>query len=167
MSLWRKSQLMNSISALCEFTRPANTTAYAINQTVANSTTAATILSFPLARIAGGSGYINKARIETNDNTDTSQYRLHLFHTAPTMPNDGAAFTLLWTNRNKRIGIIDFDALVTEGTGSDAARQQNTSPLFFQCAPGDANVYGILETLTARTPGSAKSFFIELSADVN
>lgn len=150
-----------------EFSRPANTTAYSANQVVADSTSAATILQFDIARITGGSGWINKIRIETNSSTDTSQYRLHLFHTAPTMLNDGSAFTLLWANRAKRIIAIDFDAMVTEGTGSDAAKTHYISPFFFNCAAGDTKVYAILETLTARTPVSGQGFYVELAGEQN
>lgn len=150
-----------------EFNRPANVIAYAANQTVANSTSAATLMQFDVARVAGGSGWINKIRLETNSSTDTSQYRLHLFHTAPTMPNDGSAFTLLWANRNKRVAEIEFDALATKGAGSDAAKAQYLSPVFYTCAVGDTKLYGILETLTVRTPASAQGFYIELTGEQN
>lgn len=155
-----------TIVASAEFSRPADTTAYAVNDVVSDSTSAPTIMQFTLARANGGAGYISKARIETNDTADVARYRLHLFHTAPTMINDNSPMTVLWANRDKRVGAVDFDPLVTGGSGSDAARQINTYPLFFKCAVADAKLYGILEILTARTPASGKTYFIELSADL-
>jgi len=150
-----------------EFNRPANATPYAANQTVANATSGATVLSLDIARIVGGTGWINKLRFETNAAADTSQYRVHFFHTAPTALQDGAAFTLLWANRAKRICAIDLDPMTTCGTGSDSARSQYTTPFFFHCASGDTKIYYIIETLTARTPVSGQSFYLEVTGELN
>lgn len=147
-----------------EFTRPANTTQYAANSVVANSTSAATVLSVD---VGGGSGYINKIRFETNDSTDTSAYRLHLYHTLPTAINDGAAMPILWANRSKRIGKIALDSLITGAAGSDAAVTDITTPPFsFVLPSGSTTIYIIVETLTQRTPGSGKAFYIELGGSI-
>ncbi len=158
-----------------EFARPADTNAYAALDAVADSTSAPTLLTFTdLARANGLGGYIAKARIMTDDTAIAAppRIRLHLFHTAPTPINDNAAFTILWTNRANRIGHIDFAALTTEGAGSTAKNAKLVPdavnlPLAFKCAAASRTIYGMLETLDAFTPASAKSWFVELSADVN
>ncbi len=158
-----------------EFARPADTNAYAALDAIADSTTAPTLLTFTnLARANGLGGYIAKARIMTDDTAIAAppRVRLHLFHTAPTPINDNAAFTLLWANRANRIGHIDFAALTTEGAGSTAKNAKLipdavSLPLAFKCAAASRTIYGMLETLDAFTPASAKSWFVELSADVN
>jgi len=155
--------------ASATFSRPANTDAYAAKDAVSDSTTAPTVLNFAdLARENGGSGYITKARLITNQSTNVARFRLHLYHTAPTAINDNAAFTLLWANRSNRIGYLDFDACQTEGSGSDAANALNTTiRLAFDCAAADRDLYGLLETLDAFTPASGQSFHIELTGDIN
>jgi hypothetical protein len=101
-----------------------------------------------------------------------------LFHTAPTAINDNSPYLLLYTNRNKAIGAIDFLAASTEDpTNSTAAytirpSADGSSPppnLWFKAPTGigGVNIYGILETLTVFTPDSAQTFYIELGIESN
>jgi hypothetical protein len=157
-----------------EFTRPADTTAYAALDAVSDSTSAPTVLTFAnLARVNGGSGYITKARLFTDQKTNVARFRLHLFHTAPTAINDNSPYTLLYANRANRIGHIDFPACATEDpTNSTAASARVVPdgvslPLAFKCADGAKTIYGLLETLDAFTPASGQKFWIELTADNN
>lgn len=159
----------NTIVVSTSFTRPADTTAYAAKDAVSDSTSAPTVLTFSnIARVNAGSGYITKARLMTNQSTNTTRFRLHLYHTTPTAINDNAAWTLLWANRANRIGYIDFDSLQTEGSGSDAANALNsTVRLAFKCASASRAIYGLLETLGVFTPASGQVFFLELSSENN
>lgn len=158
-----------------ELTRPANTTAYAAKDAVSDSDSAPTLLNFAnVARENGGSGYIVKARLFSNQSTLTARFRLHLFHTAPTPINDNSPYTLLYANRANRIGYIDFPAAGTEGSGSDAASSLVTPnvsggmlPLAFVCADNDPDLYGMLEALDAFTPASGQKFYIELDCELN
>lgn len=158
-----------TVVASASFTRPADTTAYTAKDTVSNSTSVPTVLTFSnLARIAGGSGYITKARLLTNQSTNTARFRLHLYHTAPTAINDNSPFTLLWANRAIRVGYIDFDAATTEGTGSDSASALNSViRLAFSCTSASRTLYGALEAIDAFTPASGQEFFAELTAELN
>lgn len=167
-ALFGRQSLVNT-----SVTRPANTTAYAAKDVLSDSTSAPTVLTFAnVAYANGGSGLIVKARLQSNRSTDTARIRLHLYHTAPTAINDNDAFTLLWANRDKRIGYIDFPALATEGSGSDSveaivtpgATAPGLVPLQFTCAAGNRTLYGILETLDAFTPASGQVFFVELAS---
>jgi hypothetical protein len=145
-----------------EFTRPANTNAYAANDVVSNSTSAPALLEFDVGRIVGGTGDILQFKIETNDVTDTSRYVLHLFNAPVSVINDNSQMLARYADRAARVGSIYFDGLKTAGSGSDASWQENDRVLSFICTSADTKLYGILETLTARTPGSAKSFSISL-----
>ena len=158
-----------TVSSVATITRPADTTAYAAKDAVANSTSAPVVLSFTgIGRYNGQDGYIVKARLLTNQAANVAQYRLHLFTAAPTAINDNAAYTLLWANRAARIGVIDIGPLSTEGTGSDAANGLNADVrLPFTCASTDSKLYGLLETLTAFTPASGQLFYIELVVEQN
>jgi len=150
-------------------TRPADTIAYAAKDAVSNSTSAPTVLTFAdMARINAGSGYIVKARLMTNQSTNTARFRLHLYHTTPTAINDNAAHTLLWANRVNRIGYVDLPAMQTEGSGSDAANSQNdTIRMPFVCAAGGRSVFALVETLDIFTPANGQIFYIELTPDQN
>lgn len=150
-------------------TRPSDSAPYAAKDAVSDSTSAPTVLTFAgMARVVGGSGYVTKARLMTNQSTNVARFKLHLFHTAPTAINDNAPYTLLWANRAVRLGAIDFDATQTEGTGSDAASALNTTiRLAFVCAAASSSLYGILETLDVFTPASGQLFYVELTAEGN
>lgn len=152
------------------FARPADTTAYAALDTVSTSTSAPVVITFSsMARINAGSGYITKARIMTDQKTNTARYRLHLFHTAPTLTNDNAAFPLLWADRANRVGKIDFGAMTTEdATNSTCAESLNEAVrLSFTCEAANTALYGILETLDAFTPASGQNFYISLTSEQN
>jgi hypothetical protein len=159
----------NEVVVSAAFARPADVAAYASKDVVSNSTSAPIVLTFAnLARVNAGSGYLVKARLESDQATNTARFRLHLYHTAPTPINDNAAFTILWANRAKRVGTIDFDALQTEGAGSDAAYSANKDVrLAFACDAASRTLYGVLETLDPFTPASGQNFFVELAADNN
>lgn len=162
----------NSVLSSATVTRPANTDAYAAKDVI--STAVGAVIEFSgMARANGGTGTIVKARLMTNQSTNTASYRLHLFHTQPTAIADNSPYAMLDANKANRVGMIDFPAAATEGTGSDAAATMRPSSdgsypppnLWYKCAANDTKLYGILETVGAFTPASGQTFFIELGAD--
>lgn len=148
-----------------EFTRPANATAYSAMDSVANDVAAPLPISFEnSARVAGGSGYVTKAKISTNVSTNNVRYRLNLYSAAPVAVADNALFTRLWAERANLVGWIDFDGMTTEGAGSNAAVSITSSVrLPYKCA-GTA-LFGLLETRDAFTPTSGQQFSIELTVE--
>lgn len=154
------------------FARPADTTAYTAKDVVSNNATTTTMLQFSnAARVNGGGGYILKAQLMTDQSTCTARFRLWLYQlpsaSLPTaVPADNATFPLKWANRAKRIGYIDFVALSTEGTGSDAASALSTDVrLAFGCDAADSAIYGLLEALDAFTPASGQNFYVDLGVE--
>ncbi len=150
-------------------TRPADTNAYIAQDAIANAVSGAAIITFAgAARVNGGSGYVTKARVLTDQALNTARYRLHLYHTAPAAQQDNAAFLTDWANRNKSIGSIDFGAAAQEATGGSAAGAVNkTDRLAFVCPAGATSIFGILETLDGFTPASGQNFYIELTVEQN
>ena len=148
------------------FTRPADTTAYAAQDVVSNSTSAPALLVFSnAARALGGSGLILSARHMKNSTTTAgASYRLMLYsHNIVTPINDNAQFTMLFANRATRIGFIDFTHLAG-GTGSDATGALSTFlNLPFVCNAAHSSLWGILTVTSAYTPTSAEQHYIELS----
>lgn len=156
------------------FARPADTTAYTAKDVVSNNATTTTFLAFTaLGRTVDGSGYIVKARLETDQATCTARFRLWLYRVpnaslATAVGGDNAQFAVKWANRTSRIGYLDFPALATEGTGSDAAVALNNDiRMAFGAASDDTGLYGVLEALDAFTPNSAQNFFVALTAEQN
>jgi len=145
-------------------TRPADTTQYAVGDVVADSTTVPGLMIFENAsRIAGCGGRVTGAKCSKNTATVTNaQFRLYLYNAPITAIADNAQHALLWANRAKRIGYIDF-LLATSGTGSDCAEDiQQGLNLEFIPQADTKTIYGILVALAAYTPGSADQLAVEL-----
>ncbi len=148
------------------FARPADTTAYAVNDAVSNHATAPAIITFvDMARVAGGSGYIVKAELCTDQAACIAAFRLHLFTTSVTPINDNAAHTALWANRASRVGFIDFPAVAQEGSGSTSAFALWVGQLLY--VADATSLYGLLQTKSIFTPASAQNFSIRLGVDRN
>ena len=157
-----------SVQKSASFTRPADTTAYAANDAVANSTSTPTLLSFAnCANANGGQGYIVKTQLLTNQKTCTARFRLSFYHTAPSPVNDNAPKPMLYANKDKLIGRIDLDPCNTEDTTSDAAFALSTALMPYVCAAADTTIYCILTTLDAFTPASAQQFFLEITCELS
>lgn len=155
------------------FTRPADTTAYASGDLIANSTTAASVtpMSFTVSRINDASGMIRRAKLKKSTTTTTNAtFRIHLYQ------NDPSASTGITNGDNgawstKEAGWLgDFDCDMTSSTSgrafSDAAD--------CQCAPavgtdinfipksGSQLIYALLEARAAYTPGNGEVFTVYL-----
>lgn len=176
MSLWLSERLLSPsasnptfASISTEFTRPADTSAYGVSDVVSNSTTAASLLTFENAVLSmGGSAYLIKASLFTDQATCVAEMRLHLFSPTVTAVSDNEPFPLLYANKLKHLGYVDFAALAQEGVGSTAAQSfWSGYPILYICDSTTTNMYGILETKTAFTPASEQKFTIVLGIDKN
>src|SRR3990167_9204554 len=118
----------NTVAIQVTLTRPADTAVYAAKDTVADSTSAATVLIFDGAgRINNGTGYITGCRFETDQAANVSAYKIHLFRSAPaSVIEDNVAWTEDWDDRALRIGDIDIPALTNNGGASDTAKREIT-----------------------------------------
>lgn len=147
-------------------------TAYTAKDVIADSTP--NYLTFAsLASSTGGSGYITKARCMSdflNFSTYSAVIKLHLFHTAPSAIADNSPYTMLWTNRDKRIGTITFPAMTTEGASSTACSTRISTDIIPYKTVGSSSIYAIVEldsfstgltTITAAT----YNLYFELTAD--
>lgn len=143
--------------------RPADTTAYAANDSVSNSTAAPVNIFFTVARVEGGSGRIVKAQILTSQNTNTAQFRLHLNLNPQAAVNDNAAYPKPFA---EQIAVLEFPAMKSSGAGSTAAWATLTGlDIPFVCDSNDTMIYGQLETASAFTPASGQIFVIELTVE--
>lgn len=148
------------------FTRRNDTTAYAAEDVINNSTSSPSLLTFTSSDISlqGGQSFIAKTlRVITDSSTTTNaSFRLYLLKSTQTAIADNSAQTLLYTNRSKRIGYIDF-TLTSGGTGSDCAEAMVTDVnIPFKLSSGA--IYGYLVAKAAYTPTSGQNFTFELLA---
>ena len=162
----------NAASSSVELTRPADTSAYAALDSIADSTSSPTVvLQFTnLTRVTGGRALITKAILRTDQKTCTARFRLHLFRSAPTAINDNSPYLKLYANNSIFLGTITFAALATEDP-------TNSTTADTQCVPGDGSgcplevssattdIYGLLETLDAFTPANGQKIYVRLSTD--
>ena len=152
------------------FTRPANTTAYAVNDVLGTSVAGSPVLTFTnVSRVTGRGAYIQRARLVKNGTTVTSAtFRLYLYASSPSGLSslvDNDPWPMLWANRAIRIGFIDFPTMITGGTGSDSSAAQ-IYPVNLPVLPeGSTSIFGVLVTQAAYTPASAEQFHVELMVD--
>ena len=69
---------------------------------------------------------------------------------------------MLWANREKKVGYIDF-TLATGGSGSDSAEAIVTD-VNISVRTEATNIFGILIAKAAYVPTSAQQFYLELNA---
>jgi hypothetical protein len=144
------------------FTRPANTTAYALGFLVANSTTAGSVvpLSWTVSRVNAGNGYVRRAIMtSTGKSVTLASFVLYLTNgtTAPTTSaGDGAASSgaLLRANQFCIIPII------LTSIGSDIAMGEGVPDIGSECnfvtGAGVQTIWGFLVANAAYVPTSAE-----------
>jgi hypothetical protein len=146
--------------AASQFTRPADTTAYAVGDLVANSTTAGSVtpLQFTCARVAAGSFSIRKWRAKKSTTSVTNaSFRLHLYSASPT-PSNGDNAAWLTSGAATYLGALDvtFDRSFTDGA-TGVGLPVNGSEITVSLASGQV-IYGLMEARGAYTPGNAETF---------
>ena len=154
-----------------EFTRPSDTTAYAVGDVVASSTSAAAPLQISgCARVNAGSGYIVGVELIADQKSITPAFRVHVFNAAPTQSNDNAAHRLLYADASKRVAEIVLSAMSTpsDTTNSTCSRIfDGNARIPFVCAAGTTTLWFVFETLTAFTPANGGKFTLRLLIDRN
>lgn len=153
-----------------EFTRPSNTTAYAAGDAVTNNATTTVPMDFTgLARYSKGSGYIVGARLVSNEKSETTSWRVHLYNVSTaTIAADNAQWVDMYADVAKKIGWITLPAMSTpaDSSTSDVSRTQDfTIRIPFRSSASDQSIYAVLECLDIWTPASGTKFTLTLWAD--
>jgi hypothetical protein len=149
-------------------TRRADTTQYAINDVVCNSTSKPSVIVFSnVARVADCGGRITGAKL-TKDNTSVTSalFRLYLYNDKIDAIADNLPHKLLAANAGKRLGYIDFSMQQTSGAGSDCVEDvQQGLNLEFVTTNNTQSLYGLLVALATYTPASGEVFTVELRVE--
>lgn len=141
-------------------TRPADTTAYAINDCWSDSTSAPTAGGFTLTglgRVSGGSGVISDLIITSSiDPATLLQAEIWIFDSAVTAVNDNAAFAMSDADVLKLVGVVPFTLLSTvAGSGTNSYYWASNLNLGYTCV-GTANLRYLIKVKNAYTPGNAE-----------
>lgn len=147
------------------FVRPADSTAYASGDLVANSTVAGSVvpMSFTAARVNGGSGMIRRFEIQTSSTSVTNaSFRLHLYTVSPT-PSNGDNGAWLTNGVANYLGSLDvtLDKAFTDGA-SGVGLPTIGNEVNFSVASGTRVLFGLLEARAAYTPSSGEVFTVNL-----
>lgn len=141
-------------------TRPADTTAYAAGDLIANSVTAGSVtpLSFTGATItgSGGSGKIT-GWIGRKSGTAAATVRYHFLKTAHAVTNgDNAALIFTSLDLDNYLGAMDvvFTATAIFGSGGSSVAKSYDAPIPYVLASGDT-IYVFMQAMDVFTPVSA------------
>jgi hypothetical protein len=139
-------------------TRPANTTAYAANQLIASSTTAASIVVPSFATLAGA-GILPRLRLRTNAGTGWGGVNLsiNLWSAAPTYTNgDGGAYVPT-TGSASWLANFMITSLQQFGDGAIGSGGPTSANEMAIKLAGTA-IYWDLQILSAAPSGSGQTF---------
>lgn len=159
--LWVRS-VTKFVTVSTDVTRPADTTAYAANDALSDSTSSPTSGGFTFtgaARASGGSGIVTDAIVaSSNDPATTLQGEIFIFDTSVTNINDNAAFAVSDAEIKTLVGIIPFN--IADAGNNDAAWVSNLN-MGFTCV-GSANLRFLVRVKNAYTPASAEVLTVRL-----
>lgn len=151
------------INASATFTRPADTTAYASGDLVANSTTAGSVapMTLTVARKAAGSVQVIRAKVrKTTAGLTGAVFRVHLFNSSTITATNGDNGAFLTSASANYLGYVDvtMDEAFSDGAVGYAGY---TQPPTIKLASG-TDIYALLEARGAYTPGNAEQFTLTL-----
>lgn len=153
------------------FTRPANTTAYASGDLVANDTTAGSVvpLTLPVARAKNIRGSIKRVRVKkSGTSTTNAAFRVHFFNVLPVVANgDNGVFAPVALRSYGYMGYADVTVGVAGGTSGAAGVGAPAvgADIVFEPVAGTRNIYALVEARGAYTPESGET--IEVEVEVN
>ncbi len=161
--LW-VSPLGFPVTVQTDVTRPADTTAYAINDAISNSTTSPTTGGFTLSGIArrsGGSVLITDVMVCTDQDAATPlQGEIFLFNQAVTNINDNAAFAVSDTEIKTCVGRVGF---ALEDVGNNGFYHAQNLNILATCV-GSADLRFLLRAKNAYAPASGAVISITVKA---
>lgn len=147
--------------ATTTITRPADTTAYAVNDTWADSTSSPTSGGFTWSNVCAASGksglLVSLAVVSSNDPATLLQGEVWVFDSAGTAVNDNAAFALSDGDALKLVGVVPFAmASTTAGSGTNSYFAANGVNLAYTCS-GSANLRFLVKVKNVYTPASGET----------
>lgn len=148
--------------------RPADTTAYASGDLVANSVTAGSVVPFTFAGAARQAGYRSIIKqvglIASQKLLTNASFRLHLLTELPTLTSGDNAALELATKLHKYLGFVDVALTLNETTQGSAGWGYPPMREIGYLSTS-LNLFGLLEARAAYVPASAQTFKVLLGMD--
>lgn len=159
---------VRTFRAAANFTRPADTTAYAVNDAITNSTSSPTVLSADLASFGGANnGFIciTNARVIS----DAAQSTLPLanviiFNQTFTATNDNSALSI--TDAVAQTGGIVIPCLNTYNLGANSRCVSDNGQWIMQLGAASTSIFFTLQAANAYTPVSGERFDVVIDGFV-
>lgn len=155
------------IHSSASFTRPNDTTAYAANDLVANSTTAGSVvpMTFGFPTGPGNSIWIRAAKVQKSGTTPTNaNFHIRLYGSSPTVANgDNGAWSSNIASYAGKIDVAIAEAFTDGCVISDSLSE--LADLHMRTSNGI--IYGLLVADAAYTPIANEVFTVTLIADVD
>lgn len=140
------------------FTRPADTTAYAVGDLVANSTTAGSVAAITIAaaRSTGLGGMVRKVLLlKSTTSTTNASFRVHFYSATPGVPTNGDNGA--WLTPDKDIYLGSCDVTMDKSFG-DGALGTGVPGAGSEINFTSDNLYCLLEARAAYAPGNSEVF---------
>lgn len=163
----QQAVMVGTFKVSYSFTRPADTTAYAVNDAISNATSSPTQISFTVT--AGGyqSIVIRKAILISSRTTTTIvNANLYLFgETAASATfNDNSALDIPQAIYEGGGAVVP---LVEVSNVSSRSRAAATSIYIPMLTDQDGKIYGVLQALNAYTPASGEKFTVIIYGELS
>lgn len=146
-----------------DITRPADTSAYAANDNLANSTSAPTSGGFTLTGagiVSGGAGVITDLIVTSSNPAGGLQGEVWIFDTSVTNINDNAAFAISDTEVKTLVAVVPFTTIAD--TNNSWAHMQGLMA-GYTCV-GSANLRYLVKVKAAYTPISGEVITVRAKA---
>jgi hypothetical protein len=147
------------------YTRPADTTTYAGGDVLAESTSAATILTFAGIAAANGGSFIltHALLIDSVAQSLKPDIDLYLFKGSITMQNDNAGWNPSDADMEKLLAKVSFyGAAFAVGNGNGSIAGELAGAKLLTCDSGVDDVYGIAIVRNVYIPASGEKFTFKL-----
>ena len=148
-------------------TRPADTTAYAAGDVLADSTSAPTVLTFPgVTKGANGGAVISQAMSVSNLADATKpDLELWIFDSAPAATNDNAAFAPSDAEMLNLVGVIPFATASFKVGGGNIVCDVQTANVVVNTKGGVSDLYAVPVVRNIWTAGSAETLTFTLKVE--
>lgn len=150
------------------FTRPSDTTAYALGDLVANSTTAGSVVPLTLTGFGVNdqdSIMIRKLRLwKTSTSTTNAIFRVHLFRASPaTITNgDNGAFSVSGAGSYVESYDVTMSQAFTDGASGFGVPSSGSEAMERLVTGTSQTLYALVEARAGYTPASAEVFTLSV-----
>lgn len=152
-------------TASTSLARPANTTAYAVGDIVANHISPGSVVvpKLVVSGVPGAGGKVMTILLaKTSASLLNAVFRVHLFTRQPAVASgDNAAMAVAGI----AAGYVGHADVTIDKAFSDGAYNDASVALPYQLEPGSRDLYAVIEAIGAYTPASGETFTVRVTVE--